>query len=863
MFQFKTLSLLLIFLAGTFSPALSQTLEEYLPEGISYNPEIPTPASVIGHEVGEFHVSHDKLVHYMKALAASSDRVTLEERGRTYENRFLLLLTITSEENHTRIDQIREQQQALADPERSGELNLESMPVVVNLAYSIHGNEPSGSNASMLVAYHLTAAMGEEINELLQNSVVLLDPSQNPDGMNRFASWVNRHKSRTPVTDPSTRELNEVWPTGRTNHYWFDLNRDWLPAQHPASRARVETYQHWKPNILGDFHEMRSNDTYYFQPGPASRVHPLTPQQNQDLTLRLARYHADALEEHQQLFFTGERYDDFYYGKGSSYPDIQGSLGILYEQSSSRGHARETAYGIKTFPETIRNQFSTSLSTLRGAYDLRLDLHTYMREFYRESVREGRDSDIQAYLFGDSNDRARTWHMADMLASHQIQMHKLARDVQAGGETFRAGEAFLIETDQPQFRLIESLFEQRTAFPDSIFYDISSWSLPQAMNMPYAELDNRAYDSELTGERVVQQEKPEGRLIGGQSSYSYLFQWDNYYAPRLLYKLQKAGVRALVTSAPFRTSTDEGSVDFSYGAIQVPLGVQDQVEPEEIHRMLRESGATTGVDVYAVHSGLSEEGADLGSPGFTPLRKPEVALIVGRGTNSYEAGEVWHLMDQRMGIPLSLLEQQRISSTDLDRYNVLVMVSGNYSTLGSRETEKIRNWVRLGRTLILIRQALNWGIEQELANVAYKEESYSAPDDPKLYADLANSRGAEVIGGAIFHGRLDPSHPIGYGFRDSSIRIFRNSTLFLKREGNNPFATPLVYEENPLSSGYISERNLELLSESASIVVSSQGSGRVISMVDNPNFRAFWFGTNKLFLNAVFFGQTIESESTN
>jgi hypothetical protein len=264
----KRVLLLSLFGFIAASVALGQvTLDYYLPEDETYDPAIPTPKSVIGHEVGEWHVTHDKLIGYMRAVAEASDRITIDEHAKTYEDRPVVLLTVTSPQNQANIDQIRENQKALADPDRSGNLDVSEMPVVIYLGYSIHGNEPSGSNASMVMAYHLAAAQSEEALSMLDNSVILIDPSLNPDGLNRFATWVNMHKSHTTVTDPNAREYNEVWPGGRTNHYWFDLNRDWLPVQHPSSRGRIHKFQEWHPNVLTDFHEMGTDATYFFQPG--------------------------------------------------------------------------------------------------------------------------------------------------------------------------------------------------------------------------------------------------------------------------------------------------------------------------------------------------------------------------------------------------------------------------------------------------------------------------------------------------------------------------------------------------------------------------------------------------------------------
>ncbi|MFT5256173.1 MAG: hypothetical protein ACI9RL_001528, partial [Candidatus Paceibacteria bacterium] len=268
-------------------------LDYYLPSNITYNPEIPTPKSIIRHEVGDWHITHDKLVQYMYALANASDRVTIEDRGATFEGRPLLLLTITSAANQANIETIRQEHLAITQ-RTGGTTNVSDMPIIVQQGFSIHGNEPSGSNAALAVAYYLAAAEGPSIETLLNNVVVLFDPSYNPDGLQRFAYWTNTNKSKNINPDPNDREYNEVWPGGRTNHYWFDMNRDWLPVQLPESRARITTFHKWMPNILTDHHEMGTNSSFFFQPGIPSRTHPLTPQQNQDLTGEIGTYHAKA-----------------------------------------------------------------------------------------------------------------------------------------------------------------------------------------------------------------------------------------------------------------------------------------------------------------------------------------------------------------------------------------------------------------------------------------------------------------------------------------------------------------------------------------------------------------------------------------
>lgn len=850
---------LLLFSSTIFA---QETIEYFLQEGISYNENIPTPKDILGAELGEWHVRHDQLVQYMYAVAEASDRVTISEYARTYENRPLLSLVITTPQNQSRINQIKEQHVKLTDAEQSKDLDTSKMPIVVQMSYSVHGNEPSGSNASLAVVYHLAAAQGREINELLENVVVLIDPSINPDGLSRFAHWANMHKSKNRlVSDSESREYNEVWPGGRTNHYWFDLNRDWLLVQHPESKGRIAKFHEWKPNILTDHHEMGTNSTFFFQPGIPSRTNPLTPQRNQDLTASIAEYHADELDKIQSLYYSKESFDDFYYGKGSTYPDVQGAIGILFEQASSRGHIQESVNGLVRFPFTIRNQVTASYSTLKAALGLKEELLEHQRLFYQEAANEAERSSIKAYVFGETADQARTYHMAEMLNRHQIEIYDLKSNLSANGENFEGGSAFVVPTNQPQYKLITAIFERRTEFTDSLFYDVSAWTMPYAFNLPFAELGSKEFKSDLLGDRFDGEMKSKGLVVGNKSNYAYAFEWDEYYTPRALYRLLDAGVKAKVASLPFSSVTQEGQKNFDYGTILIPLGTQDN--QEEVHELVKTIAENDGIKVYALSSGLSTAGIDLGSNNFSNLEKPSVAILGGDGTSSSEVGEAWHLFDQRYHMPLTILDKSDLGGADLSRYNVLVLAGGRYSDLSSGQVDDIKTWVRNGGVLVAFKSAVNWAKQQELANIEYVEREESDEEvEVRPYVKRGADFGAQFIGGTIFNAKLDLTHPLGYGFNDDDITVFRNSTTFLQK-GENRYSTPVYYTDSPLAAGYVSDANLEILKNSAAVVVSRFGGGRVITMTDNPNFRAFWYGTNKLFANAIFFGQTISSGTAN
>ena len=851
----------------------------YLPQTVQYDASVPTPKQFLGYQVGEWHVSHDQLVGYMRKLDEVSDRITIAEYGRTYENRPLLLLTVTSPANHARIDQLKSDHVALTDPGRSANLNLQTMPVVTWMGYSVHGNEPSGTNAALLAAYYLAAAQGPSIDSLLNEAIVLLDPCINPDGSNRFSSWVNTHRSQHVVTDPNSREFSEAWPGGRSNHYWFDLNRDYLYQQHPESKGRMAKYHEWKPNLLTDHHEMGTNSTFFFQPGVPSRVNPNTPKRNIELTNQFGAFQAAGMDKIGSYYYTQENYDDFYYGKGSTYPDVNGAVGILFEQGSSRGHAQESVNGIVTFPFTIRNQFTATLSTLRAATAMRMDLLNFQRDFYRGTLdrdapvrdmpvrdaptgpdRRTARSDreplnnrsagavpaIKAYIFGESNDRARVWEMVNILRQNQIAVYQLSRDETVDGRRFTTGRSYVVPTNQPQSRLIRGIFEKRTTFADSLFYDISAWSMPHCFNVPYSESKVPV----ALGAKVETNEFPKGRVVGS-SAYAYVFAWDSYFAPRAANELLQKGYRLKTASQPFTITIDAKPRTFDYGAVQIRANGQDAAQ---LAALLQTLATRDGVDFYAVGSGMTSDGIDLGSDGFRPMRQPKPLMLVGTGVNSLDAGEIWHLLDTRVNTPLTMVEQSALNRISLDKYNTLIMVSGTYTNLAD---EKIKQWVRNGGVLVAMTDALTWTIEKGLT-VAKLKKIPADTTGTKPYAQADEFAGSRVIGGAIFQTRADLTHPLLYGYQNDLLSVFKDNTIFLEKS-KDPFSTPLMYTTRPLVSGYVAGPNERFLRDTPAIVVNNYGAGKVIAMTDNPNFRAFWYGTNKLFLNALFFGHQINT----
>ncbi|MCH7639066.1 MAG: peptidase M14 [Bacteroidetes bacterium] len=840
--------LLSLFFAGCLaSPVFAQTplIDGYAAPGTTgYDASIPTPEEVLGYAIGERHTRPHEVVRYFEVVAEASDRVVLAQHGTTYGRRPLIHATVTSSGNHARLEVIRQANLRLSEsPNGVSDGEISAMPAIVYLAYSVHGNEASGTEAALLTLYHLAAGQGPAVEHVLDNAVVIIDPMLNPDGRDRFTNWANSYRSpAAPTLDTQDREHNEAWPGGRTNHYFFDLNRDWLPAQFPESRSRLEVFHNWRPQFVADFHEMGAEATYFFQPGIPSRTNPNTPEQNQILAGAIAEHHAEAFDAVGQLYYSEESFDDFYYGKGSTYPDVNGAVGVLFEQASSRALQRTTSYGSLHYATTVRNQFIASLSSLEGVLANREALLRFQRDTYRDAPNVAGRVGAQGYVVAMDRYPQRAAELVRTLQRHRIQVYELARPVQAGGRRFEPGKAFVVPFDQPQAQLIKAMFEEVTTFEDSLFYDVSAWTFPYAFGLQYGAV------SRMGGLRGgMLGNVSSGRGNDRQAAYAYLMPWGHYFAPRALYRLQRAGIVARLSFEAFETTVAGARRSFERGTIVIPVQ-QAEVDRETVHQLVNEAREADGIEIVAVSGGLTPGGPDLGSRSAATLEKPSVAVLSGPGTSSYRVGEAWHLLSERMQIPVSLIDKDGLAQLDLDRYTTIV--AGGLSEMEEADQEALLEWVRDGGTFIATGQAAGWASENGFLEA---EQDELEPDSTRIpYADQDETAGAQQISGAIFEIDLDTTHPLGFG-HPNRVAVFKTNTLFF--ESITPTGNDVgVYTDEPLLSGYISGENLERLAGKSAIMAAEQGDGHVVVMDFEPTFRAFWYGTDGLLLNAVFFG---------
>lgn len=856
----KAITILIMVLGmGLPTGALAQN-DYYFPEmdETELNEEIPSPKQFLGYDIGTHYTRHDRIVAYFRTLAEQSDKATFQVIGETYEKRPQVVLTVTSPKNHANIEEIRQQHLTLLDPDEPV-LDPSEGKSIVALNYSVHGDETSSGEAAMLTAYYLLANESEETQRFLDESVIHIDPAQNPDGRDRAAHWHNSYKSFPPVADPADAEHNQAWPRGRTNHFLHDLNRDWFAVTQKESENRVDFYHCWYPNVQIDFHEMGTNSTYYLEPTqPVRTWNPIIPEYHYEvMNPLLAEYHTDALDNLGSLYWTKEIFDNISPIYGSTYPDIQGGVGVTFEVGSSRGLVQESNAGEVTFRSTILKHLHTGIATVRAAVNEKQKLFEYQKDFFQSALEMGQDQPTEAYVFGDEDNPSLTRKFLDLLLTHRLDVFEVDSDIEQNGKTFKAGSSYMVPTDQIHYRVIHDIFESNQSFPDSVFYDITGWSLVHGYGIGYEELESNY--SNAQGAQVTELPERSGRVKGGASEYAYLLKWSDYNASPALYDLLDSDFTVRVAHQPFTsTITANSEEEFGYGTIVISVREQD-MKPSELYRKLRSVAKAQNVTFYAVDTGMTPSGIDLGSTNVRPIDKPEVAVVVGEGTSSYEVGEAWFLLNKHVGLPITKIRSQQFPSTDLQRYNTMVLVDGNYNNWKKETVKKLKRWVHSGGVLITNEDASEWAIQKELVSedlIKTFPEDTAASKKRYDYEEQSDRWRAGTIPGTILEADIDPSNPIAFGTSDRRQLFIKTSSLFLS-QSENPYATVAQYTDEPFVGGHINDENLEKVRGTSAVVARSEGSGSVILFADDPNFRSYWHTTSRLFLNAIFFGQNL------
>lgn len=817
-----------------------------LPEHFDPDPAIQSPAEFLGFEPGQRHPRHDQIVAYLDYLASVSDRVSMERIGQTHELRPLTLLAFSAPERQADLAALR------ADRQRAS-LAGEG-PAVVWLGYSVHGDEASAASAAVVMAWYLAADRTPEVRAWLEDLVILMEPVLNPDGLDRFAHWVNMHRGQHPSADPHDREHHEAWPRGRTNAYWFDLNRDWLPLVHSESQSRMAQYHQWRPHVLGDWHEMGANSSYFFQPGVPERNNPLTPERNFELTASIAEFHGRLLDQAGEPFYARETFDDYYVGKGSTYPDLTGGVGILFEQGSARGHVQDTVYGTRTFTDAVANQVRTSISTVQGSHELADALIAYQAEFFAQGRREAGRSGQAGWLLGDDGDPARAGALINLLLQHDIRVLPVTEAITIRGRRHAPGSAWAIPADQDHYRLLRAILDPVLDLPMETFYDVSSWPLGMAWNLPL-ETTRRLPALGAALDTAPARPLPDVP----REALAWVVPWNQHSAAPLLAALLAEGYRVQTFTRPARISLQEGGErELVRGSLVIHHGLQPE-DNEPVGGRLAELSSRFNAEVLATGRGLVVTGTDLGSPSVPVLEPVRPALLVGQNLRATHAGYIWYWFDQVLEQPLTQLDWQRLGAVQLRDYTHLILPDGNYAALPESIAPQMAQFVLDGGILMAARGAASWVESLELDWPFVEDEADTEPMGPperRAYADFRDDFARELIGGSALAVNLDITHPLAFGYERSELVVMRRGTQRL-RHVDNPYTAVALYTEEVLASGFLSARNRERLAGTPALSVTRHGRGVVVRMPDDYLFRGYWAGSERLFANALFFSRLV------
>ena len=814
----------------------AEGLDYYFPDEISVDSAIPTPEEFLGYVIGTRVTEHSRINAYYEKLAELSDRAELIEIGKSHESRPIYVLAISSPENINNLNELKVLRQ---DVRKGSRVNS---PLIIFLGNTVHGNEISASEASLFSAYYYIAAQTDKIIKQLNESVIFIDPVRNPDGQERFASWINSNISfNRNNTSQYDREHSEGWPRGRGNHYWFDLNRDWVNIVHPESKSRVILYQDWLPHVQADHHEMGTNTSFFFEPtDPDGNESHLIPQSNYKLNQLFAEYFADALNKIGSFYYTKESYDNKNPNFGSTYPDFNGGVGILFEQGSSRGLVQESDNGLLTLPFTIRNQLVTTIATVDAAHGNRDALFDLQNEFFTKpsaSVDKRR-----SYIIGDAYDSERLNKFVELLLTHRLEVYENNNDVVIDSVTYYSGKSYIIPAGQPNSALVGIIFDDKIDFDDESKLGYGAgFSIAHSSGLSYG-----ISNSVNRGNRV--ESAPNIANNGFQKSdYAYLIDFRNSGSQKLVLNLLENDINVKTGTKTFSLNNQSGEKDFSYGSLLIPVRTQ-KIGSDELYETLKNLSDQSSVEIIPVNSGFNFKGVDLGSSSFKNIEKPKVLIVTGADISSTEVGEVWHLFDQQLHYPLTRVNSDNFRRVPLNEFNRIVFVSGSYDFLNESQLDELKGWVKGGGTLITINGASQWAINNKISS-----ESFVAQNDSNVNSNGNSNGRSSRQPTSIFMSTIDLTNPLAFGLTSERLPVIRESKLFIASTQNS-IAT---YGDNPLLNGFISSDNLDQITQSASITANGLGRGNVIHFADNPLFRGIWHGTSRTFVNAILFGNLV------
>ena len=803
--------------------------------GTTFSQSLQSPSEFLGYEIGTRFTRHHQVIDYFKYVSNTVATMKLEKYGETNEHRPLYVSYISSRENIANLETIRKENLSQTGIIKGSTVNTKA---IVWLSYNVHGNEASSTEAAMLTLYELI----RNKKEWLENTVVIIDPCINPDGRDRYVNWFNQVKSTPYTIDQNAKEHMEPWPSGRPNHYLFDLNRDWAWATQIESSQRIAIYNKWLPHIHVDFHEQGINNPYYFAPA-AEPFHEVISDWQRNFQTQIGKNHANYFDKEGWLYFTRESFDLLYPSYGDTYPTYMGAIGMTYEQA---GHGRaglgiQTNEGeVLTLKDRAIHHMTTGLSTVEISSKNAVLLNSEFKKFFDNS-----DLKYKSYVLKNEN-QDKLNRLKKLLDKHEIryQSAKEGRakgylySIQDQGKMDLTSSDIIIHTDQPKGKMVKVLFEPKAKLADSLTYDITAWSLPYAHGF-----DAIASKTKLRSSMTAKESTINNSIV--RSAYAYISKWNSLEDATFLGALLQKNIVPRFSEKAFSI---EGK-SFERGALII---LRNDNRNAEFDAKLIAIANKHQRSLTTVATGFSDSGVDFGSYSVKPINQQKIAVLSGKATSSLSFGEVWHFFESQLNYPITNINAEGFSDVTLQSYDVIILPSGSYrDVLNTSMMTKLKKWMRDGGTLIALGNALSSFADKEGFSLKVKKsEQKDEVDNLTPFADRERKSVADLITGSIFKSTIDTTHPLGFGYQTSyfSLKLSGTSYQYLEKGVNVGY-----FDQNTKNvSGYAGSEAIKNVPKSLLLGEKSFGNGSVVYMVDNPLFRSFWENGKLFMANAVF-----------
>ena len=818
-----------------------------------------SPAAFLGYELGDRFTRHHRVVDYFKHIADENNNVKLMQYGETYENRSLQLAFITAPKNFSKLEDLRTNHLKSIGILKG---DADSDITIVWLSYNVHGNESVSTEAAMKTIHALVDPNNLETKKWLENTIVIIDPCINPDGRDRYVNWYNQYQNQPYNSNPDSKEHHKPWPGGRANHYLFDLNRDWAWASQIETQSRLKQYNKWMPHVHVDFHEQGVNSPYYFAPA-AEPYHEVITDFQRDFQVQIGKNNAKYFDKNGWLYFTKEVFDLLYPSYGDTYPMYNGAIGMTYEQGGSgrAGLAIETADDdILTLKDRIAHHYTTGLSTLEMA-SLNPDKLTKEFVSYFKKAKQNPSGKYKSYVVSGKNGKDKLNSLKKLLTTHQIDFGMATSNASVKAFDYQNNKTtsvrftsndMVINTNQPKSNLINALFEPETKIPDSLTYDITAWALPYSRGLEAYAVTNPIASKSMPEDAVG------ANPDGVKTPYAYLAKWNSTIDVSFLVYVLQHNIKVRFSEFPF---TIDGK-NYDAGTLIITQRGNEKLG-EKFDTIIREATQKFDRKVTGVATGFVSKGKDFGSNSVNYLKAPKIAVLSGNGVSSLGFGEVWHFFEQQIQYPITVLGTEYFNRIDLDKYDVLVLPSGSYSSvLDEDKLSEVEKWVQEGGRLVAIDRALNTFADSDdfdLSNYKDEDEKTEKEKEEKerkeklilqRYDQLERQSLSDIITGSIFKATMDNTHPLGFGYAKNYHTLHQNCNRFAYLK--NGFNVSVIKSKNDLVSGFAGVNALNAVEKSLVFGVEKKGKGAVVYLADNPLFRSFWDNGKLVFCNAVF-----------